>query len=196
MALTPDVPPWPVAVKRWAVATIAERLPETSGALLAGLLLGERTSMPPASDEAFRRAGVYHILAVSGFNVALLAGAVFVGLALGGVPRRAAAMVAAAVLVVRRFPVYELGTGAARGLGSGVLGGLCVTLLVALAGGAVGPGRMADLGADLCAAVAGLLGSRGQRLTALAGRRSLRELVPPYGFLRFWHSRFRVLLRG
>lgn len=47
MALTPDVPPWPVAVKRWAVATIAERLPETSGALLAGLLLGERTSMPP-----------------------------------------------------------------------------------------------------------------------------------------------------
>ena len=99
MALTPDVPPWPVAVKRWAVATIAERLPETSGALLAGLLLGERTSMPPASDEAFRRAGVYHILAVSGFNVALLAGAVFVGLALGGVPRRAAAMVAAAVLV-------------------------------------------------------------------------------------------------
>ena len=99
VALSPDVPPWRVAVKRWAVATIAERLPETSGALLAGLLLGERTSMPAASDEAFRRAGVYHILAVSGFNVALLAGAVFAGLALGGVPRRGAAVVAAAVLV-------------------------------------------------------------------------------------------------
>jgi uncharacterized protein DUF6350 len=55
----------------------------------------------------------------------------------------------AAVLVVRRFPAYELGTGAVRGLGSGVVGGVCVTLLVALAGGAVGPGRMADLGADL-----------------------------------------------
>ena len=99
IALTPDVPPWRVAVKRWAVATIAERLPETSGALLAGLLLGERTSMPPATDEAFRRAGVYHILAVSGFNVALLAGAVFAALALAGVPRRAAAVVAAATLV-------------------------------------------------------------------------------------------------
>jgi competence protein ComEC len=99
VALVPDVPPWRVAIKRWAVATITERLPETSGALLAGLLLGERTSIPPASDEAFRRAGVYHILAVSGFNVALLAGAVFAGLALCGVPRRGAALVAAAALV-------------------------------------------------------------------------------------------------
>ena len=55
----------------------------------------------------------------------------------------------AAVLVVRRFPALELGTGAVRGLGSGVLGGVLVTVLVTLAGGAVGPGRMADVGADL-----------------------------------------------
>ena len=98
-ALTPDAPPWRVAVKRWAVEVIAARLPETSAALLAGLLLGERSTLPPASDEAFRRAGVYHILAVSGFNVALLAGAVFGGLALCGIPRRAVAVVAAAVLI-------------------------------------------------------------------------------------------------
>jgi competence protein ComEC len=98
-ALTPDRPPWRVAVKRWAVDVIAARLPETSAALLAGLLLGERSALPPASDEAFRRAGVYHILAVSGFNVALLAGAVFAGLAICGVPRRAVAVVAAGVLV-------------------------------------------------------------------------------------------------
>src|SRR5512147_280043 len=62
-ALTPDAPPWRVAAKRWAVDVIATRLPETSAALLAGLLLGERSALPPASDEAFRRAGVYHILA-------------------------------------------------------------------------------------------------------------------------------------
>jgi len=54
----------------------------------------------------------------------------------------------AAVLVVRRFPAHELGTGALRGLGSGVVGGLLTTVLVALAGGAVGPGRMADIGAE------------------------------------------------
>ncbi|HEY7654388.1 MAG TPA: DNA internalization-related competence protein ComEC/Rec2 [Methylomirabilota bacterium] len=98
-ALTPDAPPWRVAVKRWAVGVITARLPETSGALLAGLLLGERSALPPTSDEAFRRAGVYHILAVSGFNVALLAGAVFGGLAMGGIRRRGAAGVAAVVLV-------------------------------------------------------------------------------------------------
>ncbi|HSE04105.1 MAG TPA: DNA internalization-related competence protein ComEC/Rec2 [Methylomirabilota bacterium] len=98
-ALTPDVPPARVAVKRWAVGVIAARLPEASAALLAGLLLGERSALPPASDEAFRRAGVYHILAVSGFNVALLAGAVFGGLGACGVPRRAAAAVAASTLV-------------------------------------------------------------------------------------------------
>lgn len=55
----------------------------------------------------------------------------------------------AAALVVRRFPVLGYETGAVRGLGSGVLGGVLVTVLVALAGGAVGPGRMADIGADL-----------------------------------------------
>src|SRR4029077_9355232 len=99
VALTAGATPWRVAVKRWALQTIASRLPETSAALLAGLLLGERSALPPASDEAFRRAGVYHILAVSGFNVALLAAAVFGGLALCGIPRRAVAVVAAAVLV-------------------------------------------------------------------------------------------------
>lgn len=99
VALAPDTPPWPVAVKRWAVSVITARLPETSGALLAGLLMGERSQLPPESDEAFRRAGVYHILAVSGFNVALLAGAIFAGLAMCGVPRRGAAVAAAAALI-------------------------------------------------------------------------------------------------
>jgi competence protein ComEC len=98
-ALTPDTPPWPVAVKRWAVGVISAQLPETSAALLAGLLLGERSTLPREIDESFRRAGVYHILAVSGFNVALLAGAVFGGLAMLGVPRRGAAGMAAVGLV-------------------------------------------------------------------------------------------------
>ena len=98
-ALTPDTPPWPVAVKRWAVETIRARLPETSAALLAGLLLGERTALPRETDEGFRRAGVYHLLAVSGFNVALLASSVFATLALVGVPRRGAALAAGVVLI-------------------------------------------------------------------------------------------------
>ena len=98
-ALTPEAPPWPVRIKRWAVETIQRHLPPASAALLAGLLLGERTEFPPAADEAFRRAGVYHILAVSGFNVALLASAVFLGLSLLRLPRRLVAAVAIGLLI-------------------------------------------------------------------------------------------------
>ena len=97
--LTPDTPSWPLRVRRWAVATINSQLPESSAALLAGLLLGERTTLPAQTDEAFRRAGVYHVLAVSGFNVALLASSVFASLGLLGVPRRPTALVAAVVLI-------------------------------------------------------------------------------------------------
>jgi len=97
--LTVDAPPWPVRMRRWAVAAIRAQLPESSAALLAGLLLGDRTALPPETDEAFRRAGVYHVLAVSGFNVALLASSVFAGLALLGVPRRPTAIAAAVVLL-------------------------------------------------------------------------------------------------
>jgi competence protein ComEC len=96
--LTADDPPWPVRVKRWAVAAIGAHLPETSAALLAGLILGEKTGLPPEADEAFRRAGVYHILAVSGFNVALLASSVFFVLSALGVSRRTTAMTAGAAL--------------------------------------------------------------------------------------------------
>ena len=39
-------------------------------------------------------------------------------------------------------------SGRVRGLGSGVVGGVLLTVLVMLAGGAVGPGRMADVGAS------------------------------------------------
>src|SRR5499427_3895599 len=61
--------------------------------------LGEKVGLPPESSEAFRRAGVYHILAVSGFNVALLASSVFFVLSTLGVPRWATAVVAGAALV-------------------------------------------------------------------------------------------------
>jgi competence protein ComEC len=97
--LSAEQPPWPLRVKRWAVGTIRAQLPESSAALLAGLLLGERTALPSETDEAFRRAGVYHVLAVSGFNVALVASSVFASLALLGVPRRATALVAGTALV-------------------------------------------------------------------------------------------------
>ena len=94
----PD-PPWPARVKRESIAAIGRALPPASAALLGGLLLGDRTGLPPDIDEAFRRAGVYHVLAVSGFNVALLAAAVWALCSLARVGRRPSAVTAIVVVI-------------------------------------------------------------------------------------------------
>jgi hypothetical protein len=81
--------------------------------------------------------------------------------------------------MVRRFPVPSYELGALRGLLSGVLGGVALAVLVLAAGGAVGPGRMADVGAPvvdtLLAAVVstGVGGLAGGVLATWRLRRSL-----------------------
>jgi competence protein ComEC len=92
LPLEPEAPRWPVRVRRQSLAAMREALPPTSAALLAGLLLGDRTDLPADVDAAFRRAGVYHVLAVSGFNVALIASTVWALLTLAQAPRRVAAL--------------------------------------------------------------------------------------------------------
>jgi competence protein ComEC len=92
------VPPWHARTRRHAVSAMQAALPSTSAALLAGLLLGERSHLPPELDAAFRRVGVYHILAVSGSNVALVAASAWAVLALAGAPRRVTALGALAVV--------------------------------------------------------------------------------------------------
>jgi competence protein ComEC len=92
-------PPWTVRVRRAAVAAIGEALPPGSAALLAGLLLGDRTDLPRDVDEAFRLAGVYHVLAVSGFNVAILAAAAWALCRFLRLPRRAGAATAIVIVI-------------------------------------------------------------------------------------------------
>src|SRR5206468_8205957 len=92
-------PPWPVRVRRAAIAAIGEALPPSSAALLAGLLLGDRTDLPPDVDEAFRLAGVYHVLAVSGFNVAILAAAAWAVCRFLRLPRRVGAATAIVIVI-------------------------------------------------------------------------------------------------
>jgi competence protein ComEC len=92
-------PPWSVRVKRASITAMGRALPPTSAALLAGLLLGDRTELPRDIDDAFRVAGVYHVLAVSGFNVALLAAGVWALCRLARLPRRASAATAIVVVI-------------------------------------------------------------------------------------------------
>lgn len=86
---------------------VGERLdPATGGrALLAGFLIGDTSGLSEAQEEAMRRAGLSHFVAVSGSNVALFVGLlVFLAgpLALG--PRRRA------VVGLLGLPVYAAAT--------------------------------------------------------------------------------------
>jgi competence protein ComEC len=99
--LEAPAPPWPARVRRLALGAFAERLPAISAGLLGGLVLGDRTGLPADVQESFRAAGVYHVLAVSGFNVALLAGAIWTLTRGVGAGRRTAA--AAAIVTVLGF---------------------------------------------------------------------------------------------
>jgi len=52
--------------------TIDAILPEPHAALLTGILLGDDSGMPRALSDDFRRTGMTHIIAISGFNIAIL----------------------------------------------------------------------------------------------------------------------------
>ena len=74
-------------VRGWLRRASSPGLAGERRALVEGVLLGDDTGLTPGLQNAFRRSGLYHLLAVSGQNVVLLAGGVL-GLALLlGVPR-------------------------------------------------------------------------------------------------------------
>lgn len=57
---------------------------EPESSLLAGLLYGERTALPETLKDSFNRAGLSHLVAVSGYNISIVAAALlFVLIALG-----------------------------------------------------------------------------------------------------------------
>jgi len=57
-----------------ARATIQRALPDPQAALLTGILLGDDSGLPPELEEQFRTTGMTHIIAISGFNIAILTG--------------------------------------------------------------------------------------------------------------------------
>lgn len=61
-------------LRRNLLQKIEQGLPPQEGALLGGILLGNRDGIPQAMQEDFQRAGIAHLLAVSGLHVGLVAG--------------------------------------------------------------------------------------------------------------------------
>jgi len=81
-----DVPPrWSVAraIAAWRARMLAEvrtRLEGDARALVESLVLGDRGDVPRPLDDAFRVAGVSHVLSVSGLHLAIAAFLFYVGL--------------------------------------------------------------------------------------------------------------------
>jgi competence protein ComEC len=152
------------AARRRALATLA---PERAG-LLAGMALGDTTLLPADLERDFRAAGLTHLMAVSGANLAVVLAA---GLWLAGVAgagRRALAgagvvLVVLLVVVTRWEPsVLRAGvmavlvlSGVATGRGPGGRRALCLAVVVLLL---ADPSLAGALGFQLSvAATAGVL---------------------------------------
>ncbi len=166
-------------------------MPAREAELARGFVLGEDDRIDAATVEDFRRAGLSHLLAVSGQNVALLALLVMPLLAALGMP-----LPARLVWVIAAIAVYvPLAGGGPSIVRAGVMGAL--SLLATLAGRrssrlyglalaaivtlAIDPGVGADIGWQLSfAAVLGILAfAQPLRSTIVAriGSRSLREAL-------------------
>ena len=93
-------------VRRWLGDGLDRALTEPEAALAKGILLGQRSALPRDLTDDFNRSGISHLVAISGYNVTLVAG-LAVG-SLGWLLGRRPATVAAMALVV----VFALLVGA------------------------------------------------------------------------------------
>ncbi len=115
-------------VRSRAAAALESGTPDAEAALLRGFLLGEDDRIDPATVDDFKRAGLAHLLAVSGDCVMLLAllGAWLLGIA--GTPLRTR-LVALLALIAVYVPVAGAGPSIQR---AGIMGAAGV--IAALAG--------------------------------------------------------------
>lgn len=79
---------------------IADLIPEPEAGLLSGLLVGGSDTLAPETKEAFARAGLSHIVAVSGYNMSIVAEGLVVLALIFGAWRQWAAGVAVAGLAL------------------------------------------------------------------------------------------------
>jgi len=105
-------------VRSRARRALTSRLPQPEGALLRGMVLGDDAGLSVAERARLRRAGLGHLVAASGANVALLAALALAACALLGVGMRTR-LVAVAVLIALYVPLAGDGPSIRR---AGVMG--------------------------------------------------------------------------
>ncbi len=115
-------------IRARAEAALGRGMPPREAALARGFVLGEDGEVDAATTEDFRRAGLSHLLAVSGQNVALLALLAMPLLAALGMPLRTRLLWVLGLIAVY-VPLAGAGPSIQR---AGIMGGLSV--LATLAG--------------------------------------------------------------
>ncbi len=111
---------WLFSFREKAHRILLSVYPEPEASLLSGILLGLDRGIPGDVMESFRRTGTSHIIAISGFNIAILAG--FLAKLLSGLGRRRAWPVITAGL----FLYALLGGAAPPVVRAAIMGSLCV----------------------------------------------------------------------
>jgi competence protein ComEC len=90
------------SARSWArsrLATYVGRWSTDSGAIAAAILIGDRSGLSDDDQRRLQEAGTYHVIAISGGNIAILTAIVLMALRVARVPARAAAAVAIVLLV-------------------------------------------------------------------------------------------------
>ncbi|MBI2011002.1 MAG: ComEC/Rec2 family competence protein [Candidatus Colwellbacteria bacterium] len=104
-------------LKEKMVSNINSVLPQEKASLLSGLLFGERSEFTKEFDEALRKSGTTHIVALSGYNIAII-GTTLAGVLAGLIGRRKAFY-----LSIFTIPTFVLMTGAqSSAVRAGIMG--------------------------------------------------------------------------
>ncbi len=87
------------AFARQAIATAVGRWSSRSAAIVTAIVIGDRSGLEPEIERSLQEAGTYHVIAISGGNIAILAGLALAAFRFAGVLGRGAMMSAIVALL-------------------------------------------------------------------------------------------------
>ncbi len=93
---------WAAGVRERVRRTVTRRVaPHSalSAAIVAAVLIGDRSGLPDEIRTRLQAAGTYHVIAISGGNIAILAAVILVALAITGTAGRPAALITLLLLI-------------------------------------------------------------------------------------------------
>ena len=111
------------ALKDKALENIYQIFPDPEASLMAGILLGVDTGLPADLQQAFKDTGTAHIIAISGFNIAIIAGIFF------ALFSRVFGQLRGSIVAILGIALYTLLVGAdAAVVRAAIMGGISLTV--------------------------------------------------------------------